>query len=352
MKKKVRILSLDGGGIRGVIPATVIQYVEEYLQKKAPGTTIADHFDLIAGTSTGGILACIYLTPEKGNRNKAKFNATEALDFYVKEGYGIFNGSKMGNLRRLWGLRNATQFSPKRIEQLFKSKFGDILISDLRKSCLITTYNMDQKTAFFFTNKEDIQYRNFFVHDVTRSTSAAPTYFPPAKIKNMAPNAGIGGQPKNMINLDGGVFANNPMMCAYAEARNSNFTDRNNNQPSAKEMYVLSIGTGGGGFQLKNKRNSGNWNLLNWASAIPNIMMDGSVDTVAFQMKEIFETVESEEDNYLRIDVPENARKIYASDMSDASDQNIQNLLTAGKKTVDFAKANQKLDAFLDGLLD
>ncbi len=59
-QKKVRILSLDGGGIRGIIPATIIQYAEAYLQKKRPGTTIADHFDFIAGTSTGGILTGIY----------------------------------------------------------------------------------------------------------------------------------------------------------------------------------------------------------------------------------------------------------------------------------------------------
>ena len=63
MKKKVRILSIDGGGIRGIIPAYIIKYAESYLQKKAPVTSIADHFDFIAGTSTGGILTGLYLVP-------------------------------------------------------------------------------------------------------------------------------------------------------------------------------------------------------------------------------------------------------------------------------------------------
>ena len=63
--KKVRILSLDGGGIRGVIPAYILQYVEQKLIEitKKPNARIADYFDLIVGTSTGGILTCFYLTP-------------------------------------------------------------------------------------------------------------------------------------------------------------------------------------------------------------------------------------------------------------------------------------------------
>ena len=189
MEKKVRILSLDGGGIRGIIPATIVNYAEEYLQKKAPGTSIADHFDFIAGTSTGGILTCLYLAPQDEDKGKAKYTAAEALKFYVDEGYTIFNASKQKNWKRLWGLRDATAFSAKNIERLFKENFGDTLLSELIKPCLITTYDMNSKSAFFFTSREDTREKEFYVRDVTRSTSAAPTYFPPAKIKNRASGA-------------------------------------------------------------------------------------------------------------------------------------------------------------------
>lgn len=346
-KKKVRILSLDGGGIRGIIPATVIKYVEEYLQEKAPGTTISDHFDFIAGTSTGAILTGIYLAPQDGTENKAKFSASEALDFYVKHGYSIFNASKVPSWKRLWGLRNASEFNPKNIEKLMKDKFGDLKLSELLKPCLITTYNMNNKSAFFFTSNEDTSKREFYVRDVLRSTSAAPTYFPPAKIKNLS-----SGDPEieNMINLDGGVFANNPTMCAYAEARNTDFSDRNNKEPSASDMHILSIGTGGGGFKIKDKEKSNSWGLLKWAKLVPEIMMDGSIDTVAFQMNEIYQTLEpGKAENYLRIDTPESDRQ-YSSDMSNASPQNIKDLLKAGEKTLDYAKS-KGLDKFLDGLL-
>lgn len=351
MKKKVRVLSLDGGGIRGIIPATIIKYIEEYLQAKVPGSTISDHFDLIAGTSTGGILSGIYLTPQDGDKTKAKFSASDALDFYVNEGHSIFNASKNSSWKRLWGLRNATTFSPKYLENLLKEKFGTLLMSELMKPCLITTYNMNSKSSFFFTSTEDTAKREFYLHDVLRSTSAAPTYFPPAKIKNIATHTRRDKKSENMINLDGGVFANNPTMCAYAEARNTNFDDRDNNEPSASSMYILSLGTGGGGFKLSNKEKSSKWGLLKWAKSIPEIMMDASIDTVAFQMHELYQTLDpSSLGYYMRIDTPENDRN-YSSDMSNASKENIDDLLMAGKKTLDHAKANG-LDKFLDGLLD
>lgn len=350
-KKKVRILSLDGGGIRGVIPAIIIKYAEEYLKKKVPGTTIADHFDLIAGTSTGGILACIYLTPQDKDRSKAKFTASEALEFFIHEGYNIFNASRQGNFRRLWGLRNATEFDPCYLEDLLEKRFGDTLISNLLKPCLVPTYDMNSKNPFFFTSLEDTTKREFFVRDVARSTSAAPTFFPPAKIKNIAPDAGKDGEALDMINLDGGVFANNPLMCAYAEARKTNFKDRNNDHPSINDMYVLSLGTGGGGFELGGKERSSRWNLLKWAKSMPKIMMDGSIGTVAFQMDQIYKTRQPDDSNgYLRIDVPEEDRN-YAPGLSEASPQNVEALLRAGEKTLQYAKGNE-LDKFLDSLLD
>ena len=351
-KKRVRILSIDGGGIRGVIPATILKYAEEYLQEKAPGTRLADHFDLIAGTSTGGILTCIYLTPDIEDPKKSRFSAEEALNFYREEGYRIFNASKVSNWVRFSGLLRATAYSPKHLEYLFNSRFGELKISELLKPCLITTYNVDSKSAFFFTSSEKQFKREYLVADVARSTSAAPTYFPPAKIKNIAPNAKEEGELTKMINLDGGVFANNPLMCAYAEARKTNFEERNNNQPTAQDMYILSLGTGGGGFDLNGKESIGSWNLLKWAKAIPDIMMDGSTDTVAFQMNEIFRAKkENDPGAYLRVDVPLKERQ-YSSDMANASPENIKKLEEAAQRTIEFARKEMNLDAFLDGLVE
>jgi patatin-like phospholipase/acyl hydrolase len=184
-----------------------------------------------------------------------------------------------------------------------------------------------------------------------RSTSAAPTYFTPAKIRNISKNGMKNPKLSKMINLDGGVFANNPTMYAYAEARNTNFKDRNNNEPSANDLLILSLGTGGRGYNIANKEKSNSWGLLKWAKLVPDIMMDASIDTVAYQMNEIFHSLgPSKSKNYLRINTPDKDRN-YTIDMSDASSGNIQELLKAGQKTLEHAKING-LDEFLDELID
>jgi len=350
-QKKVRILSIDGGGIRGIIPATILQYVEAYLQKKVPDTTISDHFDMVAGTSTGGILTGIYLTPQKENYKKAKYTASEALDFYIKEGYTVFNAAKNRLWKRFWGLGNATEYCPQNFEKALQEKFGNLRMSELLEPCLITAYDMKTKAPYFFTSTEDTTKREFLVRDVIRSTCAAPTYFPPAKIKNRAAHFQKGSKAAYMLNIDGGVFANNPVMCAYAEARNTNFKERHNNEPAANEMQILSIGTGGGGFTINRIEKSSSWSLLKWAKLIPDIMMDGSIDAVAYQMNEIYQTLApTDSGSYLRINTPEQYRN-YSSKMSDATPENIEKLLQAGEQTLNYAIANG-LNPFLDQLLE
>ncbi|MBL3655530.1 patatin-like phospholipase family protein [Fulvivirga sediminis] len=348
-KKKVRILSLDGGGIRGVISAFVLKYAEEYLQEKAPGTSLSDHFDLIAGTSTGGILTGIYLAPESEGSKRAKFSANDALKFYVDEGFNIFNKSQRSSWKRFWGLGNATSFDSTYLRELLQDKLGDMHMSDLLKPCLIPTYNMNTKSSFFFISREDRAKREFYVRDALISTASAPTYFPPVKIKNIAPSPCA--EEMQLLNIDGGVFANNPLMCAYAEARSSCFEERNNECPTAEDMYILSIGTGGGVFDIPGISKSHKWSLLKWAKTVPEIMMDGSADTVTYQMNRVYGTLKPDAmGDFLRIDTPDQYRT-YNPDMTDASEKNIDQLLRAAEKTLVCAQKNG-LDAFLDGLLD
>ncbi|HQS52133.1 MAG TPA: patatin-like phospholipase family protein, partial [Daejeonella sp.] len=86
------ILSIDGGGIKGIIPGMVLVELEERLKQKTgnPKAFLADYFDLFAGTSTGGILICLLLCPSKDDPNYPRFSAREALDLYVKHGSEIF----------------------------------------------------------------------------------------------------------------------------------------------------------------------------------------------------------------------------------------------------------------------
>jgi uncharacterized protein len=351
--KKIRILSLDGGGIRGVIPAYVLKNIEEKSQEisKNPNLRIADLFDLIVGTSTGGILSCFYLVPNPLSEKDApisKYRASDALEFYVKKGYSIFNKSKRSNWLGVRSLFNANAYSPNTLEQIFEEEFGQLKMHELLKPCMVTTYNLEKKSSFFFNSVEPAKkQRDFFVKDVVRSTSAAPTYFPPAIVKNLATG-------EQMVNIDGGVFANNPSMCAYAEARDSIF--KQCKFPSAKDMLILSIGTGGQ-FKLPNVSKSKKWGLLKWAKSIPDIMMDGSLDTVDYQMRKIFETLEKEHQfNYKRIDIPLEKRKDYSENMADATPENIERLKSVAEIALNEANKDNSnefgLNKFIELLIE
>lgn len=347
--RKVRILSIDGGGMRGVIPGTIAVYIEQKLQEKTgdPTKRLADYFDMVAGTSTGGILACLYLLPD--DEGKVRFEAADALNFYLEHGESIFNDSRnlssyFGILGAVW---NATKFDKSTIEDLFSEKFENKMFSDLLKPCLVTTYDLKQKRAFFFNSREEeAKKRAFFIKDVVRSTSAAPTYFEPAVIQNQHPNA----TQKEMYNIDGGVFANNPSMCAYAEARSMDFPELGIFKPHASQMQILSLGTGGGNFKLPDLKKSRRWGVTKWAQSLPNIMMNGATDTVAYQVNEIFQSLPKEDSkDFLRIDVPKESRK-FDADMSNASKDNIVNLQKAGEAALRKG-IEDGLDAFIDRLI-
>lgn len=350
MSKKVRVLSIDGGGIRGIIPATVLEYIENELIKKTnnPNARIADYFDIVVGTSTGGILGCFYLTPnpDKGdNKPSSKYIASYALELYTKKGKFIFSDAKRHTWFGLRQLINATRYSPKNLEKIFEEEFGDLKFSDLIKPCVITTYDMKTQSSFFFNSREiEEKNRDFYLKNAVRSTSAAPTYFPPAIIKNIAST-------KQMINLDGGVFANNPAMCAYAECRKTVFDK--NEKPGAKDMLILSLGTGGGQLKFPKLNKVGTWNVIKWAKAAPDIMMDGSIDTVHYQLKQIFGTLDGDDQlNYKRIDVPLLDKQNYDTDMSNASDENIKALKAAGNDALNDALKEKKSECTLDTFIE
>lgn len=358
-EKKVRILSLDGGGIRGVIPATIVAYIEEKIrEKKGDDKRIADYFDMIVGTSTGGLLTGFYLKPNpETDGPTTAYEAKDALDIYINRGYDIFNKSKKSayTIRQLF---NATQYDPAVLEEILQSHFKvmdengnerDMMMHELVRPCTLTTYNMNNRSSMFLRSTDHERgddSRHYKVWEALRSTSAAPTYFPPAEIYNYAKPV---TEANRLFNLDGGVFANNPTMCAYAEARNMKFPERGIEEPSADQMLILSIGTGGGNFALDGYQKSSKWGVISWAKSIPNIMMDGSIDTTNYQMRQIYKTLnEQHHDSYLRVDVHEDDR-YYAADMADASDENIKNLQKSSQLTVDRFKDD--LDTFVDRIL-
>ena len=323
MNKKVCILSIDGGGIRGIIPATILKHMESCLQSKSgnPDVRLADYFDLMAGTSTGGILVCAYLSPGF-TPSRPKFSAADALNLYKLRGDKIFDVALWQKIVSGFGTFDE-KYSQEEIEKALSDYFGDTLLSELLKPCLITAYDIEKRKGHFFTSYNAVtDIRNFKVRDVARATSAAPTYFEAASVKSL--------YGANYSLIDGGVFANNPALCAYAEARTMNFANKGKLFPSAKDMLIISLGTG----EVKKPYlydKAKNWGSISWIKPVIDIMMSGNSETVDYQLKKIYDTLMDADKNcYKRLQVDLSKTKA-KSDMDLATPENIALLEDAGK---------------------
>ena len=315
MSDLIKVLTIDGGGIRGIIPGVVLTALESKLQAKYQDNNlkIGDCFDIIAGTSTGGILAATLLCPDATNPGKPKYSAKDALNLYMTRGEAIFDISLWHKIKSGGGLTDE-KYNNAELMDALNDYFADIKLSELIKPCLLTAYDIrNRKTVFF--NQMDAkknQFDDFFVRDLAYSTAAAPTYFECAHIKSLT------NIPHSLI--DGGVFANNPTLCAYSEVRNK-FAGH----PTAKDMVILSIGTGYSKKPYYHQEVK-DWGLINWVRPILDIMMSGVSETVDYQLMQIYDAVEKSE-QYVRVNAP----LLFASpDMDDASIENLEKLHQEG----------------------
>jgi patatin-like phospholipase/acyl hydrolase len=209
-------------------------------------------------------------------------------------------------------------------------------LSECRKHCLITSYDIHQRMPFFFRARraKDNPDYDFPLWRVARSTSAAPTYFEPSLAQSFAGN--------KFPLVDGGVFANNPALCAYAEACEIFETQQPERKQAGKkigasEIFMLSIGTGTVKVPYEYKDAKG-WGLAGWVRPVIDIMMSGVSDTVDYQLKQFFSAA-GHAGNYIRI-MPDLAGA--SEEMSDVSAKNLNALRNAG------LKAAEKFDALLE----
>jgi patatin-like phospholipase/acyl hydrolase len=234
-----RILALDGGGIRGTFSAAVLEQFEEQL-----GDSLIDYFDLTVGTSTGGIIALGL---------GCGIEASRILSLYKDEGRKIFPPSKSGWI----GLINsffAPKFANDDLKTILRQYFSDRPFTELKHNIAITSFDaacarpIVFKTCYHPSLKA---YGELSIIDVALATSAAPAYFAAAEVE-----CGV--------MIDGGVWANCPVMVAVTEAL-SLFRRR------IDEIYVLSIGTTSiPAFVQRDQRKGG---LLQWALPAPTLLM-------------------------------------------------------------------------------
>ena len=335
-QKKKRILSIDGGGIRGIIPGQILVILEEKLKTKTgnDNARIADYFDLIAGTSTGGILTCAYLIPDTGTpgqKLRPKFDAQQVVDLYLKKGGDIFSVPFWHKLRTGGGILDE-MYPATALEKALHDYFGDTKLSELLKPCLIPSYDIKRRMGHFFTQHDAIKRKgwDYLVKDVARATSAAPTFFECSDVKSLT-------EVSSPL-IDGGVFVNNPTLCAFAEVYNEYKT-------SPDQMAILSLGTGYSKKEYDYDK-AKDWGMIQWVKPLIDIMMSGVAEVVDFQLRQIFDAIGAQS-QYLRIntELPIDVNP----NMDDASPKNLQALKELGTYTAQNFDA--QLDAFVNLLV-
>ena len=271
----MKVLAIDGGGIRGLIPALVLAEIERRTERR-----IAELVDMIAGTSTGGILACALGKPDP-------LPAAEVASLYVEEGPKIFDRSLLKQITSLGGYLDE-RYSDSGLVRALERYLGDTPMSAATLPLLLTAYDTEARAIHLL--RSEGEHSGASMVEAAHATSAAPTYFEPVRLDGATL-------------IDGGVFATNPALVAYAEVR-------------GKLDLLLSLGTGEHTRPLPYEKVK-NWGQLEWARPVIDVVFDGGQDAVDMQLRALLP------DGYVRL---QTQLEKASDDLDDASSDNLERL--------------------------
>lgn len=313
------ILSIDGGGLRGMVPIRILQEIETLT-----GKSIQESFDLFAGSSTGGLIACLLSIRDETRPKQPKYSLQQVADIYAEKGKIIFPIRTGLNklLHRIQSLFMPA-YSASGLDRVLKQYIAEQTITDVLRPLLVATYDVNKNQPVFFKTSEAAgnPLANARLYDVCRATSAAPTYLPAHSFfyKN-----------ELMTGIDGGVFVNNPSMAAFAEISkygNSGFYRTRENKPvQITDVRILSLGTGSFEGTISNE-DAASWGQLQWITRITDIMMKGVNKTTHYETGEMMIP-----GHYLRLNIEIPDKKYTA--MDDASPATHAYLLTETERQV------------------
>lgn len=307
------VLSIDGGGIRGIIPGLILEHIEN-----ETGFYSAQLFDLFAGTSTGGILALCLTKRLTLDSWQPMYSASEAVEIYRKCGLRIFpkDHYHYGNIKLINILQRA-KFPSSGIDSVLQEYLGeDTRLSSALKPCVAYSVMSTDSSVVEFSSLRagrSEQEEDYLTWEVARATSAAPTYFHPMKLS--------GGRYKDRGLLDGGLVVNNPAQCAYMIAQE--------NAETKDAVFVLSLGTGAAPFKTRTTYDEvDKRRLIDWASKTVPMIMDATSKRVHESMMRTLASKPCHDGvcqstQYIRLQCKLEPDCV---DMDDASDKNIARL--------------------------
>lgn len=262
----LKILSIDGGGIKGLYSAKVLEHFEsEY------SGHISDHFDLLCGTSTGGIIALAL---------SLKVPAKDIVQFYKQDGPVIFKYRSKFSRALAFGkqLLLKSKYPAGDLKTALEKVFKDARIKDAQNLLCIPSFNVStgENRVFKYDHTVLRADNELRMVDVALATSAAPTYFPLHQLNNA-------------YYTDGGIWANNPAMCGLLEAFKY-FVGPNKQYSSFKILSVSSLNHSNG-FQIDKKwYNVFNYKRMSyrkWGSKLFQVTLDGQSEFVDFFLTSI-----------------------------------------------------------------
>lgn len=301
-KKIIKVLSIDGGGVKGMIPVQILYRIEKDLK-----INIYDTFEVYAGSSVGSmIVAAIAYEKASGIELSDMYMTSDNIKKIMHK--SIFD-ILLGPLSLLGYRPKYSGDSKKDII----SSFVNInkTIYDTKKMVMITSYNVTERKPIFFKSYGTYDMnRSIRITDVIDASSAAPFYFPAVKIDNA-------------YYVDGAISANNPTDCIYADV-----IDLYKNDGKYSDIDILSIGTGY--KETKAKGNISKWGGLQWIKGGISILLSGTEQTTDYRTKRFTDALGHK---YLRINGP-----IENASLDDTSDQNIKVLKEIGDKWFELYK--------------
>ncbi|KAK1383323.1 Patatin [Heracleum sosnowskyi] len=338
--RTVTVLSIDGGGIRGIIPGTILAFLESKLQElDGPNARIAKYFDVISGTSTGGIITAMLTAPDKDNQ--PLFAAKDINNFYFENGPKIFtqhSASAAGPM-----------YDGKYLRMIIKELLGNITMNQTLTDVVIPTFDIKLLQPIMFTTSDAKakSSKNALLADVCVATSAAPTGFPAHYFETKDED----GKTHSFNLIDGGVAATNPTQVAitliFNEILKGNFKLVDIKPMDTTKILVVSLGAGKAKFEEKyNASMVSQWSPINWifdksGTPLIDVYSAASTDMVDIQVTSLFQALGAEK-NYLRIQDDNLIGNTTSGDI--ATTTNMEALAKIGNKLLEKSVARVNID--------
>ncbi|WP_299810058.1 patatin-like phospholipase family protein [uncultured Roseibium sp.] len=284
-QKKRFILSIDGGGMRGLVPLRILEALESRLIHRGIMAPMHKVFDLMAGTASGGLITAGLCAPRPGSSaGEAAATISELRCFFEREAREIFTHSISDRLARAvtqpLGLFDET-YDARPLEKLLKERFGWTSMASGLTKLVLTAYDIEQRRAVFLTNgleENGGRTDDYYFWQAVRATTATPSYFEPARVENLS-------RKREEALVGGDVCMNDPAIAAYLEARKIGW--------ASDELVILSLGSGRSAERSFAYKDATGWGSLGWmqpsrGAPLLSILSDGQSQTTSYQARQLF----------------------------------------------------------------